>query len=185
MLNLSLIPQEARMAIKLKRIYQLTKRISILLILITLFVAITLLSAKIILQNNFNKVVAETTLVTKNYQSNNNRVREINSQLDNIQKIQKDFFPWSLFLKNLAEITPEDINYENISFNLNDQNLKIKGEAKTRDGLLILKDNLSDSGIYSIIDFPIKNILTKENISFSIDVKINLDQAETIITKEQ
>ncbi len=176
MLNLNLVPPETKKAIKLKRIYRLTRQVSLILIFFTLFLTIILLIAKIILQINFNKVVEETSLVNRNNQNYNNQVQEINAKLKAIEKIQKGFIPWSYFIENISAFTPAGITYSLVKFDQQNESLKIRGLAKTRHDLLDLKANLEKSEAYQEIDFPIKNILTKENIIFDISAKINFSQ---------
>ena len=53
------------------------------------------------------------------------------------------------------------------------RNIKLQGIAKQRSDLLELKSNLEKSTLYNSIDFPIKNLLEKENIIFEINAKIN------------
>ncbi len=48
----------------------------------TIAVAIILLAARLILQNNFNNIVAQATLVSRNNQCYNIKVREINNKLN-------------------------------------------------------------------------------------------------------
>ncbi len=150
------------------------KKINLTLIAITIVIAIILLSAKIILQLKFNQIVTQTTLVTKNNQGYNNQVREINNKLNFVATIQDDFVPWSNLLKNLAEMTPADINFYYLKINGEEQSIKIKGKAKLRNSLLNFKNGMENSPAFKNIDFPIKNILEKENIDFEINSKINL-----------
>ena len=102
MLNLNLVSQELKQEIKLRHIYKMLKQADYILIIITIFVAVVILVAKIILQNNFNKIVAETTLITKDSQGQNSKIREINTRLSFVEKIQSNFIPWS-FLFNKSE----------------------------------------------------------------------------------
>ncbi len=174
MLTLNLVSSEQKKEIKLRHIFSLIKKINLTLIAITIVIAIILLSAKIILQLKFNQIVTQTTLVTKNNQGYNNQVREINNKLNFVATIQDDFVPWSNLLKNLAEMTPADINFYYLKINGEEQSIKIKGNAKLRDSLLNFKNSMENSPTLKNIDFPIKNILEKENIDFEINSKINL-----------
>lgn len=175
MLKLNLISQELKKEIKLRRLYGSLKRIYALLIIVTATAAIMLLTARVILQNNFNKVVEQTTLITKNSQSYNIKVREINSQLSSIEKIQNDFIFWSRLLGGLTEEVKDDITFYYLGLDKNTKTLKLKGVSATRESLLAFKENLEKSTVFDGIDFPLTNILQKNNINFEIAAKLNLN----------
>jgi len=176
MLTLNLVSQELKKEIKLQRIYKLLKEINCILIIITIIIAIIFLTARLILQNNFNKIVDQTTLVTKNNQGYNAKVREINSQLNFISQIQEDFIPWSYLIEDLVQNTPPDITFSLIEINQGKQTIIIKGRADFRSSLLTLKQYLEESPICSEIKFPLKNILQKNDIDFEINAKLNLKE---------
>lgn len=174
MLTLNLVSTEQKKEIKLRHVYGFVKTINFTLIIITITIAIILLVAKIILQSKFNEVVSQTTLVTKTNQGYNNNVREINNKLNFIEKIQNEFIPWSSLIKNLADITPADISLSYLKLDALGQTIKIRGNAKLRGSLLNFKERLEATGYFKEIDFPIRNILERENIDFEINAKLNL-----------
>ncbi len=180
MIKLNLVSKQLKEEIKLRRIYKLFKKINCILIILIIITAIIFLTARLILQNNFNKVVAQTTLVTKKNQSYNTKVQEINAKLDFISKIQNDFIIWSNLIEFLAQNTPPDITLSLIEINKESQKLTIMGFSRSRDSLLILKDNIEISNKFQDLNFPVKNILKKEDINFDIEATLNLDQLTTI-----
>jgi len=174
MLTLNLISEQQKKEIKLRHVYGFIKKVNLSLIIITIAVAIILLVAKTILQLKFNDVVEQTTLVTKTNLGYNNKVREINDKLNFVSKVQGNFIPWSNMLKSLADITGQDINLYYLKADAQNKTIQIKGKAKFRDGLLNFKDKLAALPEFSEINFPVQNILEKENIDFEINAKINL-----------
>lgn len=176
MLTLNLISQDLKKEIKLKRIYGFVKKTYYLLAILIITTTITLLIAKIVLQNEFNKIVEQTTLVTKNSQSYNVKVREINSKIDNAGIIQDNYMTWSYLFEEITKLTPEDVTISFIKTDKTKQNIKIRGIADSRDGLLLFKNELEDSLIFTDIQFPIQNILKKNNINFEIDAKIIIEK---------
>jgi len=174
MLTLNLISEELKKEIKLRHLYLFIKKINLTLIIITIIAAIILLAAKTILQAKFNDIVDQTTLVTKNNQGYNLKIRDINSRIDFVEKVQNDFVPWSSLLKTIADITPNDISLNYLKINYEKKTIKIKGNAGLRQSLLNFKQKMETTTIFEDINFPIKNILEKENIDFEIDAKINL-----------
>jgi len=174
MLTLNLISEELKKEIKLRHLYLFIKKINLTLIIITIVVAIILLVAKTILQLRFNNIIDQTTLVTKNNQGYNNKIKDINSKIDFVEKIQNNFIPWSNLLKTVADITPDGIGLNYLKINFAEQTIKIKGQAGLRASLLDFKQKMEATAVFKEIDFPIKNILEKENINFEINAKINL-----------
>ena len=174
MITLNLVSSGQKKEIKLRHIYGFIKTINLTLVIITITTAIILLAAKIILQSKFNDIVNQTTLVTKTNQGYNNTVQEINSKLNFIGKIQDDFIPWSDLIKKLAEITPADVNFYYLKLDSAEQTVKINGRAGLRSSLLNFKEKMEAMPYFKEIDFPIKNILEKENIDFEINAKLNL-----------
>ena len=174
MLTLNLISEELKKEIKLRHLYLFIKKINLSLIIITIVIVIILLVAKTILQIKFNDIVDQTTLVTKNNQGYNNKIKNINSKIDFVEKIQNNFIPWSNLLKTIANITSKDIGLYYLKINFEEQTIKIKGKAGLRESLLDFKQKMEATAIFENIDFPIKNILEKENINFEINAKINL-----------
>ena len=90
-----------------------------------------------------------------------------------METIQNNFIPWSNLLKITADITPEDIGLYYLKISLEEQTIKIKGQAGQRASLLDFKEKMAAAAIFEEIDFPLKNILEKENINFEINAKIN------------
>lgn len=176
MITLNLVSAEQKKEIKLRHIYGFIKKVNLTLIIIAIVIAIVLLTAKTILQSKFNSIVEQTTLVTKTNQGYNNNVREINDKLNFISKIQDDFIPWSGLLVSLAEITPNGINLSYLKLNAADRTIKIKGKALRRESLLNFKDRLEKMPFLLKIEFPIKNILEKENINFEINSALDLSK---------
>ena len=173
MLTLNLVSAEQKKEIKLRHLYGFIKKISLTLIVIAIVIAIILLVAKIVLQLKFNNIVEQTTLVTKNNQGYNSKVREINGKLGFIAKIQDEYIPWSNLIKKLAAITPADINFSYLKLDAQDKTISLKGKAKFRDSLLDFKDEMAANPVFQDIGFPIKNILEKANIDFEINAKLD------------
>jgi len=175
MLYLNLVSDKLKKEIKLRHLYLLVREISGIILIITIFLVSILLIAKIILQNSFNEIVSQTTLITRNNQTYNVKVREINDKLDFVSMIQAGYISWTNLFENLAIAMPSGIKLYSLKLNYKDQAISIKGMAKNRDDLLNFKNNLENSPYCSAINFPLKNILEKENIDFEINTTLNLE----------
>lgn len=176
MLHLNLVSQELKQEIKLRHIYKILKQANYILIIITIFIAIIILIAKIILQNNFNKVVEQTTLITRESQGQNIKIRDINDRLNYIGKIQDNFITWSFLFKELADNVNNDISFYSIKIDKEKKEMDLRGIAKSRNSLLVFKKGFDNSDIFLDIYFPMKNILEKEDIDFEIKASLDLNK---------
>lgn len=174
MLKLNLVSKELKKEIKLRLIYKMLKKANNTLIVITLMCAIVILVAKIILQNNFNKVVAQTTLITKNSQQKNQKVRDINSRISYIGEMQGDYIQWSYVFEELSKYSEDGIRFYSIKMSREDNIISIRGTAKERNDLIKLKEGFEESKVFTKVESPIKNILEKENIDFEIKASLDL-----------
>lgn len=178
MFTINLLSNDAKQKIRLKRVYQILKKINHIFIIFVVLISISLLISKVILQRYFEKIVTETSLVTRNSQGYNDKVREINLNLIEISKIQNNYIVWTDIIKDLFNRTPEGIHFFSVKISNDSKIVKIQGNSLYRDNLLALKENINKSAIFFGADFPLKDILAKENIYFEITANLNLPKAE-------
>lgn len=174
MININILPQETKKELRLRHIHLSLISVGYTMIIFFCCISLMLLFSRLLLQNNFNRVVDETSLISRNSQSYNIRVREINSKVNSVDQIQKDFLVWSKAFYFLSEIADEGISFSNIKVSKDGSSIKTSGVAKTREALLNLKAKLESSDYFNKIDFPLENILEKKDIIFEINAGINL-----------
>ena len=183
MLTLNLVSKELREDIKSKHIYNLLKKICLLIITVSIFISIILLSAKIMMQNNFNKIVEQTTLVTGTSSSYNQKVNTINSKISSVKNIQNNYIALSYLIESLSKITPNSLSYSMMEINIEEKKMELRGSADDRDDLLAIKKGLGELGVFENIESPIQNILQKKDINFQINANINIDALKESIGK--
>lgn len=174
MIILNLIPPTKKQELRLAQVFKTVKNLIILILFLTIFAAIILLITKIALENNFNKVVEESTLTTKYANIFNKDVKEFNQYLSAVDKIQKDHISWPQFLINFTKLIPQNINI--YSININDDKILITGQAKNRDDLLLFKNNLENSDLFAGVTIPLEDLLKKDNVDFNLKADIKLDK---------
>ena len=174
MININILPQESKKELRLRHIHLALINIDYIMMICFCVIGLMLLFSRLIMQNDFNRIVNETSLITRNSQSYNLRVREINSKVSSVDQIQKDFLVWSKTFSFLSDITDEDISFSNIKVSKDGASIKTGGVAKTREALLKLKEKLESSDYFNRIDFPLENILEKKDITFEINAGLNL-----------
>lgn len=175
MLTINLISHGLKKEIKLRHIYTLLKNVNSIIFIIILFSSIALTISKGLIQENFNRIVDETTLITKNSQGYNQKVKEINTKLNGISKIQDEYIPWSYFLETIALNTPNDLKFNSINISQSDKTIKITGYSATRASLLDFKAFMENDKSFKNVDFPLKNIMQKNDINFAINANLDID----------
>ncbi len=172
MITLNIIPEKNKKDIALKRIYKSLKNLLFFIIILLLIYSILFLAAKYILQKHYINTIQETTLVTKSTENYSNKIAEINKQLNSIQEIQNQTVNYSYLLEYLMQNINKNINFSRIKIVKNDNKISFAGKSDTRESLLEFKEILENSDFFSDLNFPIKNLLEKNNINFEISVKL-------------
>jgi hypothetical protein len=166
MIKLNIIPDKIKKEIKLNFLYNVAKKTLYILIIFFSIFGIALMISEYILLSTLAKEINGTSLNFKNSANSiQNKVNEINNKLVLLENIQKDFTRWSLLYNFISKETPDKLVFSRIEINKKVPSIIFKGTSDTRDNLLVFKKLLEDSLIFENIDFPIQNLLQKENIS--------------------
>src|SRR3989344_4822341 len=176
MIILNLLSPIKKQELRLAQLYITIKNLIILILLFTIIIAVILLLSKMVVQNNFNRIVDQTTLTTKYGQIFNRDIKIFNSHLSAVEKIQKEYISWTDFLISFNQLIPDNVSLYTLNINKNNKDgikIYITGIAKTRDDLLKLKDNLEKNEMFSEVAIPLENLLKKNDISFNIKSNIN------------
>lgn len=172
MLKLNLISKKLKKKLKIKIIFDFIKNNLYLAFVCIAFYAIVLLVFKILLQAHFIHTINETNIITKKTENNSLIIKKINSTIKNAKEVQVSYVAWSKLLDSLEVKNSNDIVITQINANHDTGSLALNGFAKNRDSLLQLKEQLENNENFSNIDFPIKNLLKQNDITFSINMKI-------------
>lgn len=150
------------------------KSLHIFIIVASVF-GILLMISEFILLNTLAKEIDRSSLVFKTSISvSQNKVNDINNKLILLEAIQKDFVRWSNIFDYISQKTPEGISFNKITISKDGPSIAFSGFSKTRENLLSLKDFLENSEVFEKVEFPVQNLLQKENISFEIKSKIKV-----------
>jgi hypothetical protein len=172
MMHLNIIPAIQKKEIKIKQIYDSLKNLfSVVFIVAVAYSSFFMIMRSVIL-NYFVSTIENSTVLTRSTENYSKKVADINNQVDSIKMIQGDFVTWSSLLEHLRLLQPEEISIEKILLSKKDNNATIGGTAKTRDSLLKFKENLEESGYFGDFSLPIKDLLQKNNVSFSMSLNI-------------
>ncbi|OGL86851.1 hypothetical protein A3I40_01020 [Candidatus Uhrbacteria bacterium RIFCSPLOWO2_02_FULL_48_12] len=178
MTNLNLIPPAYKDRLRLQRLYSLVKKFLGIVILYTIFLAITMLVARFVLENNFQRIVSETTLVTTENRKIEQQITKMNKQIAAAKSIQKNSVPWAEFTIALSRLVPNGVVVNSLKFDSAAGNRSaINGQANTRETLLAFESRLKEAPFVEKVDLPFKNKQEKMNIYFTITLTIKPEAA--------
>jgi Tfp pilus assembly protein PilN len=127
-----------------------------------------------VMQNNFNRIVEQSTLTTKYANIFNKEIKEFNLYINGLNKIQDEHIIWNKFIIKFSRLVPDMVNL--YSLDIRPDKILITGFSSDRNNLKELQENLEASGLFSNIEIPLNDLIKKENIDFSIKAEIKLDQ---------
>lgn len=173
MLKLNILSEEQKKEVNLKNIYRSIYKITSVIVIIVSFFAVLFLCSIYMLDNKLVGLNASSVIKNSSAKNLTNDIKKINNQIKFIETIQKNNIQWTKVLNEISKFLNNDIHISSISLSLNGkENLIIKGHSKTRESLLNFKNNLEDKENFTDIDFPLKNLLEKNDIKFEIKAKI-------------
>ena len=177
MLFLNLLPSKFKKEIKFQELFRTVLKAGNVLMFATLIIAATFyISSKIL--DNFYEVVNNTNFLMRTHVENPVKVDKVNRKIKDVQKIQNNSFKWANSLQIISHHLPRNVYIESLKIDREKSEVSIEGIALTRQSLVYLKENLQNSQAFTNIDFPIDNILKKENIHFDITVKLRESKLE-------
>lgn len=164
MINLNLISPEQKKLLKTKRIYLLFKNLSSVILVFTIIISVAL-----IFTYNSLDIFYNLNPYTKDSMSlDEQEINTINNQLNNIVTIQNRFTLWSKIIITITNLIPENIKVDNLEINKKTKKVRIDGFAETRNDYLDLINSLEQDENLSDLKSPLENLLSKEDINFSI-----------------
>lgn len=173
MLMLNFGSEELKKEFRLKRIYQLIKKVDYFVVSIFVVLAIILIVAKIIMINNLNEINKTASIVTENGQNYSTEIQTIRNDLRSIKQIQESFLVWTKLISTIAGIRPSGINFSYLKSDSQTNKIILRGVSGSRESLLLLKKNIESNDMFKNVKLPIKNILNKTNDSFEIEADID------------
>lgn len=168
MMIINILPDSIKKEVKLNLINLKIKNLFLFFTVTTCLCGMLYLGGLLFARINYYNIIHSSNLLLKSTETNTVKVKEINSQMLAIEKIQNEFTSWSDLLKYFSANLSGNIKINQLRGDKISKQLIITGTAKTRDDLLALKNQLESAPYLTKIDFPIKNLLEKENINFEI-----------------
>lgn len=114
----------------------------------------------------------------KDMQDYKEKIKNANVQILDIKKIQKGQLYWSELMSKLNEIIFPGIEID--SLNTKDYEVFLTGVADNRDNLVNFKEKLTQENCFKEVDFPLANLINRENLSFQMQFTVKKECIETI-----
>jgi|GEM_PF-1905235 len=172
MIILNLATEKLKHEINIKLIYLIIKRTFLILIFLMIFISLVLYFYKNTIKLLGNEVSKQYDIFKKNTDKYNKKSIEVNTLINDAEKINSEKINWTLLFKNVTDLIPAGIKISALT--INKEKIVFNGLAKERTDLLNLRKNLEQSKLFLEINFPFKNISEKDNINFNIEAKLNL-----------
>lgn len=177
MIKLNLIPSVKKEEIKKAYYVRLVLKWGFELLLIFVVFAGMLISInyilKITLNSNAQSALEKNNDQYKEIRKYDQEIQGINSQINEIEKIQKGQVHWFKFFERINGQFSDKIEIKKII--TSNYAVLLSGRANNRDNLIQFKDNLEKESCFSEINLPLSNLVEKENVEFQIDFKIKKD----------
>lgn len=142
------------------------------LILMTISISgMALLGGQWVLQDYFNQIAEQIVSVSNRYAATNQDIKKINLTLNQVEKIQKEYYNWTALLSALTEKIPKNIILTALNFDDKNKKIILTGTAAARDDLLALKDNLNTLLWIKPVQIPPTQLTEKNNIQFSFTLE--------------
>lgn len=166
MITLNLIPPDKKKNLRLANSLLIIKNNLIVLFFVIVFSTIILLVGKAAIDEHFANVVSQSTLITRFTKIFNYEIKDFNHKVSAADEIQNKTMPWVAFFAEFSKLIPEGVTVEYLE--MKDGKIVLNGNAKTRNDLLLLKNNFENFSLFNNVNIPLESLLKKEDIDFNL-----------------
>lgn len=173
MITLNILPPKNKKELKIIDVLIGIKDTLMLIFFGIMISSISLLGAKFFLQNHFNKTVNQNYLNSVLGHYSIKEIHDFNNEINTSLAIQNDFRQWSAIIVQIANTANDGIIFRKLHIQNNNEVL-IEGRAKRRQDLTEFKNSLNSSNLFKEFTIPLDVLFQKENILFSLNLKLTL-----------
>ena len=172
--TLNLLPPEKRKILYNVYLLYFLKILAELLLLYSAIVAVFLIWARMVLENNLVEFKTKTNLIETESRTMNEQLLKINEILKQANLANTSYADWSQKLATISSTKMDGITLSGIDIAKTEEKITFQGRAASRQNLLDYQKNLENSGLIKNLVIPISVLTAKENIDFEINGQINL-----------
>lgn len=177
MMGTNLLPASEKKALQAEKNLRLTTIGSVLGILAVIIVGGFTWGLQQIVA--LNKTSLDQQLATLQNQQRTSEAGQVNAQIEEFNKLLTFFDGafnnqpvWTPILEKLISLTPTGMTWGEVTGSTKDTLVEIKGTAATREVLLQALDAFKAEPQIDSVDSPLSNIVVRENIPFTITLKL-------------
>lgn len=179
MIILNLLPQAAEKQINQRNILNYLQKQILILFFLVLIISFSCFLAKILLKKQFAVLLSSFEKSQSQNLELNNKIKNLNKNIGEFQKIQADFINWPAFIVQFNQLIPKDITI--LSFNMQSiGNLDLTGIFAERSNFIQFQDNLKNSDFVLEVVSSSKNLLKTKDNDFSLNLKINMEKIKKL-----
>jgi Tfp pilus assembly protein PilN len=174
MISLNLLSPAQKHALHARVVYAMIERLMIAFVTSLLVASIALLLIKIELTKGLSQVQTRQILSSE-YVTVNNDIRQLNQQIGRIETLQKMAVSPSALLRDLAERTPPGVRVSGLDFDVKTKSMRLNGVASLREDLLAYEEAMRASPFVETLQSPISNLFQKEDINFQFMIVLDVE----------
>jgi len=173
MVNLNLLDPILQQKLHREHIILLVRDITAVTFVATAFIAVLLLISRTILSEDLREIIVRANVVSSRHQPVMRSIQDLNIALKVLDGMSDEFTPWSVWLTDFTKTLGPGNTLTTLSINREDKTMDVTGLSRHRDDLLEFKSKLESSGLAQEIEFPLSNLLSKENVEFEFSATLN------------
>jgi hypothetical protein len=104
------------------------------------------------------------------------QVTDLNNQVKAINNLRDNHMNWSDVFVAIANITPGDVQFNQISVDRATGRIDVVGQAKLREGILEFWSNIIKSDQFENINFPLTNLEKPKDAAFTFTFYVKKDK---------
>lgn len=147
---------------------------------IILIVTGGIVTASLYAQKDIGKVndkIADQNKLLLRYKEPEDKIKNINSKLSQIESAKASKIIWSDILVELSKDTPSQVQIKTLSLNQTNNKVDLTGYAETRSDIAQFKEKLESSKYFKNVTFS-SSIHNEQQANFSYNISCELKEAK-------
>ncbi|HEX5430098.1 MAG TPA: PilN domain-containing protein [Patescibacteria group bacterium] len=178
---INLLPKSQKKELELEFIsHQILVFWIMVIITLVMFVAVAWVFkfyiAQVIASNDQLVAESQAKVGSAEYKSLHDQIIGLNGSAADIKNLARHHYDWSGALYQLSGLVPAEVQLNDLQFDAATGKVDIDGQARTRQDVLDLWANITNSQYFSKINFPLSNLEKPVNSNFSFSFYANKDK---------
>jgi Tfp pilus assembly protein PilN len=168
---INLLPKEDQKEIRLEKINSRLTDLLIWIAISFLILALSFFVARIYLgsaMSGYSRLIEQQKQAVARQENKEvkEQLLEFNTHLSNLVLLNENHAKWSEVMIAFSRLVPVGVSIDSFSADRLSGGISIVGFAKSRDSVLVLRNNILDSEYFTNINFPLSNLTRPTNVIF-------------------